>query len=53
MAQLYCTNKNKVRREIDALKNLQGTKDLNAPSGLKLDEIPVIRPLPIPQPAPN
>ncbi len=48
MAQLYCTNKSKVRREIDALKNLRGTNNLNAPSGLKLNEVPVVRPRTVP-----
>ncbi len=57
MAQLYCSNKGKFRRDIEALKNLRGAVNLDAPSGLKLDEVPIIRPSPIPaavpQPAAN
>ncbi len=44
MALLYCSNKGKLRREMDTHKNLNGAVDVNAPSGLKLNEVPLARP---------
>ncbi len=36
-AMLYCSNKGKFRRELDASKKLQGANETEAPSGLKLN----------------
>ena len=36
-AMLYCSNKGKFRRELDALKKRHGAGQLEAPSGLKLN----------------
>jgi twitching motility protein PilT len=39
-AMLYCSNKGKFRRELDALKKIRGEAGLEAPSGLKLNVAP-------------
>ena len=42
-ALLYCTNKTKMRRDLDILQKRQGVAEVHAPSGLKLDIVPPIR----------
>jgi twitching motility protein PilT len=36
-AMLYCSNKGKFRRELDALKKVRGSGEVEGPSGLKLN----------------
>ena len=41
-AMIFCTNKNKIRRDIEMLKKVRGSKEVvQKPSGLKLQESPL------------
>jgi twitching motility protein PilT len=45
-ALMYCTNKTKMRRDLDILQKRQGVGEVHAPSGLRLDIVPPIKPHP-------
>lgn len=36
-AMIYCTNKTRMRRDLDLMRKRQGIEDMNKPSGLKLN----------------
>jgi hypothetical protein len=40
---MYCTNKTKMRRDLDILQKRQGVAGAQTPSGLKLDIVPPIK----------
>ncbi|MEY2480291.1 MAG: twitching motility protein PilT [Verrucomicrobiota bacterium] len=42
-ALIYCTNKTKMRRDLDMLQRRQGVTDTHVPSGLKLDIVPPLK----------